>query len=312
MRVLAKTKDMGREEWLNLRRKGIGGSEAGAICGLGTFSTPFSVWADKLGLIPEKEDTERLRQGRDLEEYVAKRFCEETGKKVRHKKVMLQHDEHDFMIADIDREIVGEQAGLECKITTSLNLKKLKNGEYPDQYYVQCMHYMAVTGWKKWYLAILVLGTGFYIFEIERDEDEISTLIRLEKEFWHNHVLKKVPPDADGTMITDKALTAAFLQDEGGECFIENMDSVNNIIILESEKKRIERDIRSEKQKLKILMKGNEVGVCSDGREITWKRSKRAFISKELLLKTYPNIDLSKVMKVTSTRTFRIKDIPKI
>ena len=149
---LAKTLDMPREEWLELRKKGIGGSDSAAIVGLDRYRSPFDVYADKLGLKPEIPDNEAMRQGRDLEQYVAERFMEATGKKVRRRNAMLQHPEYPFMIADIDRWVVGENAGLECKTTSALNRAKFNQGEYPPSYYVQCVHYMAVTGAERWYL----------------------------------------------------------------------------------------------------------------------------------------------------------------
>ena len=86
---LAKTLDMPREQWLELRRQGIGGSDAAAIVGLDRYRSPFDVYADKLGLKKEQPDNEAMRQGRDLEEYVASRFCEQTGKKVRRRNARL-------------------------------------------------------------------------------------------------------------------------------------------------------------------------------------------------------------------------------
>ena len=109
------TKNMSREDWLSLRRTGIGGSDAGAICGLNPYSSPLDVYFNKTGEAPETEDNEAMRQGRDLEEYVARRFTEETGLKVRRSNQMYRSIEHPFMIADIDRLIIGEDAGLECK-----------------------------------------------------------------------------------------------------------------------------------------------------------------------------------------------------
>ena len=105
---LANTAEIPREDWLNARRGGIGGSDAPAILGLDRYRSPFDVYADKLGLKPEQEDNEAMRQGRDLEQYVAERFMEATGKKVRRRNGILQHPEHPWMIANIDRWVVGE------------------------------------------------------------------------------------------------------------------------------------------------------------------------------------------------------------
>ena len=67
-----------REEWLEFRREGIGGSDAAVVLGLNPFRSLLELYSDKLGLLPDKEDTELMRTGRDLEQYVASRFCEAT------------------------------------------------------------------------------------------------------------------------------------------------------------------------------------------------------------------------------------------
>ena len=133
------TKGMPHKEWLEHRRRSIGGSDAAAIIGLNPWASPYSVWADKLGLIPPKEDNEAMRLGRDLEEYVAKRFCEETGKRVRRENSIIINPDYPFAHANVDRILIGEDAGLECKTSSSLNLKKYKNGEYPANFYCQCI-----------------------------------------------------------------------------------------------------------------------------------------------------------------------------
>lgn len=109
------TSGMSREEWLRLRKSGIRGSNAGAVCGLNPYASPMSVFRDKVSEGVEAEDNESMRQGRDLEGYVARRFMEATGLKVRRSNQMYRSQEHPFMIADVDRIVVGENAGLECK-----------------------------------------------------------------------------------------------------------------------------------------------------------------------------------------------------
>ena len=109
------TSGMSREEWLRLRKSGIGGSDAGSVCGQNPYASPMSVFRDKVSEGVEAEDNESMRQGRDLESYVARRFMEATGLKVRRSNQMYRSQEHPFMIADVDRIVVGENAGLECK-----------------------------------------------------------------------------------------------------------------------------------------------------------------------------------------------------
>ena len=130
-RILKKTTEISHEEWLELRRTGIGGSDSSTVCGLNPYSSLIALWADKTGRMPPKEDNEAMRIGRDLEEYVAKRFAEATGKKVRRRNAIFQHDTYDFITANIDREIVGENAGLECKTTSVLNKSDFEGGQIP-------------------------------------------------------------------------------------------------------------------------------------------------------------------------------------
>ena len=120
------TVKMSREEWLEERRKSIGGSDAAAVIGMSRFASPYTVWMDKTGRLPEKEDTEAMRIGRDLEEYVAKRFEEASGKKVRRCNYIIRNPAYPWAHADIDRRISSENAGLECKTTSTLDIRQFK------------------------------------------------------------------------------------------------------------------------------------------------------------------------------------------
>lgn len=210
MRVLANTKDMPREEWLQLRQKSIGGSDASVILGLNKWRSQYTLWADKQGLLSPTEDNEAMRVGRDLEQYVAERFCEATGKKVRRRNKMFLHDKYDFISANVDREIIGENAGLECKTTSVFAKSDFESGEIPLYYYCQCMHYMAVMGYEKMYLAVLVLGKAFYWFEIKRDEAEIEALISAEVDWWNNYILGDNKPEIDGSDSTAYTLKEIY------------------------------------------------------------------------------------------------------
>ena len=177
---LINTKEISHEEWLTLRKKSIGGSDAGALVDMNPYQSPISLYADKMGLSKPKESNEAMRLGTDLEDYVARRWMEKTEKKVRQDNFMYQDDEFEFITANIDRDVVGENAGLECKTMSSFAKYDLEGGEVPAMYFAQCQHYMMVRGYNKMYLAILVLQRGLYHFEIERDEEFISQLRRMD------------------------------------------------------------------------------------------------------------------------------------
>src|SRR5690554_2691682 len=169
MVIAANTLDMTREQWLEERRKGIGGSDAAAIAGLSRYRSPIQVYMDKLGLIEPPEENEAMYWGRKLEDIVAEEFSIRTGLKVRRRNAILQHPEYPFMLANVDRLIVGKNEGLECKTTSAYRADEWKDDGIPWEYAIQCYHYMAVTGYKAWWIAALIGGNQFIYKRIERD-----------------------------------------------------------------------------------------------------------------------------------------------
>ena len=199
------TRGMSRDAWLEQRRKTIGGSDAAAIVGLSKYASPFSVWAEKTGRLPEREDNEAMRQGRDLEDYVARRWMEAAGQKVHRVSAILYNSIYPFAHADVDRMLTGKNEGLECKTTATLDLKQFSGGEFPAQYYAQCVHYLAVTGAERWNLAVLAFGRGFFTFTLERDQAEIDALMKAEAAFWQM-VEAGTPPLMDGSEASAETL----------------------------------------------------------------------------------------------------------
>lgn len=305
------TLNMPHEQWLSERRKGIGGSDAGAIIGLNPYKTAFDVYADKLQLVPDKEDNEAMRQGRDLEEYVAKRFEEQTGKKVRRENHILYNSDYPFAFANVDRMVIGERAGLECKTTKCLNLKRYKNGEFPSEYYCQCMHYMMVTGLEKWYLAVLVFGAEFKVFELERDENEIKALAEAERIFWNEHVKKKIPPSPDGSESTDKVISAMYKNTNDDvidltpfEKQLKKLSEVKELIAsYETQKRQIEQEI-------KLYMKEAEHAHCN-GYDVSWRAQERSGFDVQGIIHNFvpEGTDLTEYYKSTKYRVFKVKEI---
>jgi len=306
----AKTLNMPREQWLELRKKGIGGSDSAAIVGLDRYRSAFDVYAEKIGLKPEQPDNEAMRQGRDLEQYVAERFMEATGKKVRRKNAMLQHPEHHWMLANIDRWVIGENAGLECKTTSVLNRANFAQGEYPPNYYVQCVHYMAVTGAERWYLAVLVLNKAFHVFTIERDEAEINALIEAEKHFWENHVLKKIPPTPDGSESTSELLKQMFPEAREREevALFGLEEKIEQYLSLDAKIKEFERERDALKQELQLAMSDAEIGRAQ-GYVIEWKNQVRQTLDTQRLKKEQAEIYEKYLKPAQTVRIFKIKEV---
>lgn len=304
--IVANTANMERGAWLELRRKGIGGSDAAAVTKIGAYKSAYALWAEKIGAIEPSPENERMRLGTYLEDYVARRFSQITGKKVRRLNAMLAHPDHPWMLANVDRVVVGEDAGLECKTTASYTTRRLLNGdEFPEPYYAQCVHYLAVTGAKKWYLAVLVLGSEDppQIYAMERDEEEIDALIRTEEKFWRENVLGMTPPDVDGSPSTRDAQNQVYPGGGPDGVRLECHAAVTNYLALKAERDAIEREMSKQEQTIKEAMGNAETGFCGDAR-ITWATRQRKSIDKDALEKLGAAEGL---YKITTYRQFSIK-----
>lgn len=302
------TKDMPHEEWLDHRRQRIGGSDASAILGMNKWCSPYTIWADKLGKLPPKEDNEAMRLGRDLEEYVAKRFTEATGKKVRRENNILINPDIPFAHANVDRMIIGEDAGLECKTTSVMNLKKFKNGEYPENYYTQCVHYLMVTGCERWYLGVLILGVEFKWFVIERDEGEIEALRKSEEEFWE-YVKSQQPPMADGSDSTSDTLAKVYPESNGES--ISLMAYENDLQQYSTLTDAIDGLTKQKDEianRIKAYMCDSEKGE-SGKFKVSWASQVRSTFDRKRFEADNPDVDLSAYFKQTNSRPFKVSVI---
>ena len=302
--------DMTREEWVQSRKNTIGGSDAATVIGLNPYASQYSLWAEKTGRVPDFEDNEGMRQGRDLEEYVARRFCEATGKRVRRDNHTYYNTKYPWAHANIDRAIIGEGAGLECKTTTTLNLKKFKNGEYPVNYYVQSMHYMAVTGKSKWCIACLVLGKGFYHFEIERDEDEIAALMKAEADFYE-YIKTDTEPPVDGTEATTNAISIAYKANEPSVSSIVSLLGYEGTLeALSAVKQEIEALTKRKNElenKIKVYLGSETVGETEKHR-VTWREQRKSTFDYKRFAEAHPEIDLSAFFNEISMRVFKLTE----
>lgn len=302
------TANMSKEEWTKLRASTIGGSDAAAILGLNPYKSPYALWAEKTGkVVPEDiSGKEAVRLGTDLEEYVAKRFTEATGKKVRRENYTIFRDDMTFAHANYDRLVIGERAGLECKTTNALNLKKFKNGEYPANYYCQCVHYLMISGLDRWYLAVLVLGIGFRWFIVERDEAEIEALKAAEENFWYQ-VQHDLPPELDGMDSTLDALNAEFPASQP-ETEMDLTGCAADLAILDECAKQIkalEEQKAAAQARIMEAMGATERG-CYGSYTVTWKSQRRQTFDRGKYEKERGEIPLE-YFKTSESRTFRFK-----
>lgn len=296
------------KKWLEARCEGIGGSDASVIVGLNRWKSPFQLWLEKTGKA-EAEDlsgNEYVYWGKVLEEAVANRFCELTGKKVQ-RRGLLQMDDYPYILASVDRMVVGENAGLECKTCNGFAAKEWEDDEVPTAYYVQCQHYMMVTGCERWYIAVLIGGNHFVWKEIPRNDNEIDLLLQAEIDFWHK-VEAGIMPEVDGSESCKDALAAEF---RGGNAEPLTLPDAAEVIIeriraLDDAKKNTEEDIEHHKNQLRRLMGDYELGYAGDYK-VTWKtQAGRTTVDSKALKAKEPDIYAKYAKQGKPTRVLRI------
>ena len=297
-----------RDAWLEIREHGIGGSDASVIVGLNRWKSPWQLWMEKTGQAEPEDisDKESVYWGTQLEDLVAREFSKRTGKKVQRRGVM-QHDEYPFMLASVDRMIVGENAGLECKTASGFLAREWVDDEIPDAYYVQCQHYLAVTGADRWYIAVLIGGQKFIWKEVPRSEKDIAVLIAAEVDFWHKVETGELPP-VDGTESCKKALSDHFSGGGGKVELPEDADEiVRTIDELEETAKQLKGKLEYNKNKLRMYMGDAESAMTADGRKVTWKtQAGKMTIDSKRLKAEKPDIYEKYVRQGAPMRVLRI------
>ena len=296
-----------KETWLRARKKGITGTDAGAIAGMNPYKSSFSVYQEKVSEeVTEVEDNERMREGRDLEAYVAQRFTEATGLKTRRALAVFQNEKHPVLLADYDRLIVGQRSGLECKTVSPYAAGQWANEKIPMHYLMQVQHYLAVSGYDCWYLAALIFGQELIIHKIPRDEELIRSLITIEERFWKENVEKKIPPEPDGSDDYTKMLERKYHSDRekeiqlfGFDSKLRRRDEIDELMErLTAEKTKIDQEIKSRM--------GEASYAKTDGYRISWTESVQNRIDTKMLKQAEPQT-YERYLKQVNSRRFSVK-----
>ena len=296
------------EEWLQIRNKYIGGSDAGTVIGTNPYKSRYSLWAEKTGKSEGFAGNLTTETGAYLEDFVAKQFEKATGKKVRRKNRTIVNDKYPFACANVDRVVIGEDAGLECKTTNNdLVIKQCKHSEFPEAYYAQCVHYMAITGKKRWYLGVLIQCREFKWYVLERDEDEIEALMSLESDFW-DLVESDTQPAVDGSESTADAISKQYPKSSDD---VVEMDSIKDKVFKYWSLGKSIDALKDERElignEIKLHMKDAGKGE-TDGFKISFTSyDKKSFDSKKFL-EDHKDIDTDGYYKTSTTRTLRITE----
>ena len=303
---LVNTKDLSREEWLQVRKQGIGSSDAAASCGIHPYLSMLELWMIKTGRMSSDIDASNnngiegyspLYWGNTLEPMVAKYYQEQTGNKVRRVNAILQHPdpEKHFMLANLDYAITGsdEVQILECKTAGEHGAKLWKHG-VPLYVTCQVQHQLAVTGKQAAHISVLLCGHEAKIYKVERDERLIDSIIEHERLFWQ-YVETDTPPTPDHSESAAKALKLLYptpkpsskidmRDDDGANKLFEQLLSYRDYM------QELEQRHDQVKHQLQSLIQDNEVAVFSMG-AISWKRSKDSVgLDSKAVIKAHPEL----------------------
>ena len=291
---LVKTNTLSRDEWLEVRKHGIGSSDAAAAVGLNPYKSQLQLWMEKTGRDadlpqPDPDDTTSpVYWGTLLEPIVAASYTKQTGRRVRKVNAVLQHPERPWMLANIDREVIG--AGdvqiLECKTAGEFGARLWKDG-VPEYVQLQVQHQLAVTGKHAADVAVLICGQQLQVHRIQRDDDLIAKLMMLQERFWH-YVTSDTPPPVDGSDSAATALQCLYPRDNGDRLDF-SQDSQMSALFTDLQDARFQLDKYKKleeryKQKIQQAM-GNASHATFETGSVSWKRSKdsTALDTKRLL-----------------------------
>lgn len=307
---LVSTRDLSHQDWLQVRNQGIGSSEAAAAVGLSPYTSPLALWQHKTARLPplDLSDNEAVFWGTTLEPIVAQVYQERTGRKVRRVNAVLQHPEHHFMLANLDRA-VGAEGILEIKTAGQRSAAQWED-TVPEAYQCQVLHQLAVTG-KAWAdVAVLIAGQEFRIYRIEPDPVRMADLIEREATFWQ-HVQNDTPPPVDGTASSARALAAMYPQDRGHSIDWSESAELNTafeaLIELKRQRQELQQQEDLQQQTIQAAMGDASGAVFSNGR-ISWKRARdsRSVDHKRLILE-HPQLAVQYASTTPGVRRFLLQ-----
>ena len=315
---LAKTKNMAYPDWLEIRKQGIGSSDAATACGLNPYMSMLELWMIKTGRVKQSIEDEStghapLYWGKRLEPLVAEYYSMHTNNKVRRVNAVLQHPDPDkhFMLANLDYAVVGcdEVQILECKTAGEYGSKLWRDG-VPLYVLCQVQHQLAVTGKQAAHICVLLCGHETKIFKVTRSESVIQHIVNAERYFW-DCVEKDIPPEVDASASAGQALQQLYPQHVPLTVEDLSQDETANQLFnqLLQAKQAIEQQQQNFdqlKHQIQLLMKDAERATFQAG-SVTWKKANDSIgLDSKALLKLHPDMLQQFPQNRVGTRRFQI------
>lgn len=314
MRKILDKKDMTEEDWQAYRekQKGLGGSDVATILGLNPYKTPFTLWLEKTGQIePPVLNNEYIEWGNILEPVIREKFAKETGFEVYENHWVMLHETHDFMVANIDGEVIdpqfaGEKGVLEIKTAGERMRDQWENGP-PHHYMLQLQHYLAVLDYSYGYIAVLIGGSTFKYYLVERDDYVIDNLIQAEMDFMQM-VEDRVAPEISGHKADSDYLAETFPEDNGEIGELNNALEINalNYFSLQQQIKVLQEEADYLKNLIKLEMKDFRI-LKSDNIRVNMPTIKKVSFNAKEFEKDHPELYEKYKNKESSYRSFIVK-----
>lgn len=298
------------------RNEFLGGSDIAAVMGMSRWKTPLKLWAEKTGKLPlpDLSDVEAVELGTDLEEFVAKKFTQKTGKAVRRSPKYYQHPDYPYMVAHVDRLVTGTDELLECKTASFFKKDEWENDDIPQEYILQVMWYLGITGRKIGHIAVLIGGQSFKYKQIEFDSELFETMVEAAKEFWQ-HVKDDTPP----AVMPDDDETLKDLYSEHTEVMIElypeNEETTQAVQTFEDKVAYLQevkghiKNLQDEQKEIgtaiKDIIKDN-LGIKTPKYVVSWKSQSKTNFDTKLFKELHSDL-YEEFSSTTSYRVMRIK-----
>lgn len=217
-----------RDEWLELRRTGIGSSDCSAVLGMGKYGSPFSVWVEKTGRARDEGETEAMMWGTLLEPVIRTELARRLDVEIVECKTLRSLTRR-WQLYNPDGIILSLNALVEIK-NASAWLAADWDDQVPDHAELQVQHGMAVTGADGAYVAGLVGGNRLRWEYIPRDEDLIATINQAEQHLWDTYIVPDVAPPIDGSDATAEAIAARWPRRPGVELIADDPAAVADAV----------------------------------------------------------------------------------
>lgn len=296
-----------RDDWLEARKQGIGGSDVASLLGLSGFGSPLKVFYQKVEGATE-EPTERMEIGLEMEPVILERWERKSGlftdrrMEIYDKLIIIKSEDHPWLLHSPDALLLEDGqviAGIECKnIGTDHGWDPL-----PPFYASQVQHGLLCSGLDKWIVLARVGGSRQIVREVYPDLEMQGRIIAEGERFWNDHVLTGIPPDPDGSEADTEALNGRW-DTSGGSVEIADY-WLRNLRRSVEAKDKADRGLAKVQQRIKVLMGDAEKAVTPDGVKVaTWKVGTRSAIDVKRLRDEDPEL-ASKYEKTSPTRVFR-------